>query len=85
MFILRRLTNKGDQINTCLNETYALILKESNPSEFEKALQNWGDINPDIYGFITFNNGKDIEPLYFKSKYYIMTGSGDTFSNVSLR
>jgi hypothetical protein len=89
MFILRRITSDQVEINTCLNSEYVLTLKEKNSKEFEKTIKslkfdNAEDIK-DIYGFVTFNDGSSIMPLYKKSFYYIMTSDGNTFANISLK
>lgn len=92
MFILRRITSEGNQVNICLNQSYNLVLKETNKEEFNKAAVAWSEgitdyigIDQTIYGFIIYNDGKDISPLYLPSSYYIMTGNGDTFSNITFK
>jgi len=39
----------------------------------------------DIYGFVVYNEGQSIIPLYKKSVYFMMTESGKTFANLSLK
>lgn len=89
MFILRRITSESIEINTCLGMSYVLILKERNNVEFEKTakLMKWdvAEMTADIYGFISFNNGSEIMPLYEKSHYFIMASDGKTVANISYR
>ena len=85
MFILRRITAKGGEINTNLGDYYTLFLKDSSPEGFNQTTKLWSeeDVN-DLYGVICFGeNGESIMPLYLGSKYYIMTGDGQTFDNIS--
>jgi pyoverdine/dityrosine biosynthesis protein Dit1 len=86
MFILRRITGDGNEVNICLNESYHLILQD-NSEEFAKTLKVWDESSTEakLYGFIVYNNGKDIEPLYKPSTYYIMCSDGKTFSNITFR
>lgn len=84
MFILRRITSKGLEANTCLGIEYVLVLKEKNEEEFKERIKLWDeDAQKDLYGLVCFEDGASIMPLYKKSSYYIMTGDGNTFSNVS--
>jgi hypothetical protein len=84
MFILRRITSKGLELNTCLGIEYVLVLKEVNESEFRDRVKLWGEEDlKDLYGVVCFDDGGSIMPLYKKSSYYIMTGDGKTFSNIS--
>jgi hypothetical protein len=87
MFVLRRITSNGSEINTPLKESYNLITEERNPEEYKTTLKVWIDLesDPDIYGFIVHNNGTDIIPLYKKSTYFVMTGSGQTFANITYK
>lgn len=87
MFILRRITSENVEINTSLDIEYVLVTKERNPKEFQETAGTLelGDEERDVYGFITFNGGKDIMPLYIKSKYYIMASDGKTFDNITFK
>ena len=88
MFILRRITSESIEINECLGTRYVLILKERNNAEFERAakIMNWDDADmaKDVYGFITYNNGANIMPLYQESSYFIMASDGKTVANISM-
>ena len=87
MFILRRITSKSIEINDCLGTSYVMILKERNSVEFEKTAKAMklddADMTKDMYGFITYNNGVNIMPLYQKSHYFIMASDGKTVANIS--
>jgi hypothetical protein len=84
MFILRRLTSQNAEINTILGETYNLIDRERNIEDFKKSLKvmMWED-DPNIYGFISYNDGAKLQALYAKSVYFVMTSDGKTFSNIT--
>lgn len=84
MFILRRITSKGLELNTCLGIEYVLVLKEVNESEFKERTKLWHEYElEDLYGIVCFDDGASIMPLRKESSYYIMTGDGKTFSNIS--
>jgi hypothetical protein len=87
MFILRRITSESIEINDCLGTSYVMILKERNIVEFERTANaiKWDDADTikDVYGFISYNNGADVMPLYKKSHYYVMASDGRTFANIS--
>lgn len=84
MFILRRISSKDLQANTCLGLEYVLVLKEENNEEFKERTKLWDEDDlKDVYGIIAFEDGSLIMPLYLKSSYYVMTSDGKTFANVS--
>ena len=87
MFILRRIVPDGNEINTCIGNTYNYIRKEENKDEYEKTLNYWlkglKREDNDIYGFLVYNSGADIMPLYQRSVYFIMTSNGQTFANIT--
>lgn len=86
MFILRRIQSDLTEINTCLGIDYVLVLKEKTREEFDKTICLWkAEYLENVYGVVTFNEGKSIMPLYNNSQYYIMTSDGKTFSNISLK
>ncbi len=85
MFILRKISGQGVQMNFALGKSYTLITKERNPKEFEKLAFPKGKsscIETCIYGFVSEEHGK-LHQLSDKQKSYIMTGDGKTFANVS--
>jgi len=90
MYTLRRINSDKLEINTNLNENYVLVLEEKNKKEFSnigtKILKfETPEELKDIYGFVSFNEGQSIIPLYKKSQYYIMQSDGKTFDNITLK
>lgn len=87
MFVLRRITSNGDEGNTCIGEAYNYVRKEENPEEYDATLRAWllglKRNDEDIYGFVIYNGGQTITPLYKKSVYFIMMGNGQTFANIT--
>ena len=84
MLVLRRITEENLEINTEIGDEYVLVLKEKHKEEFERQTESWTKENlKDIYGLILFNCSESIMPLYSQSNYYVMTGDGKTFSNIS--
>lgn len=84
MFILRKITGNGGELNFALGDSYSLILKESNPKEFKEVLSVGGHdaFEDDLYGFIT--HGDCQHHMLFKNHFnYIMTDTGKTFTNVT--
>jgi len=85
MFILRKVSGNGVEMNFSLGENYTHITKESNPEEFKQMVKSGGVIDdPIIYGYIAYDGGK-VLGLSSNQSNYIMTESGITFSNVSLK
>ena len=71
--------------NTSLGENYVLIDEDKNPVDFKKSIAVLKcDIN-ETYGFISYKEGIKLIPLYKKSTYFIMTGGGQTFANVTYK
>lgn len=85
MFILRKITGQGVEMNITLGQSYTYIGKIENPQEFDRTLTEiFKRINEDIiYAFVSNESGEAI-PLYSTQRNYIMTESGKTFKNVSL-
>jgi len=84
MFILRKITGDGLQMNFALGDDYNFVDKEANPKEFNsmKDFFKWDD---EVYAFVSYKDGARTMPLYPKQKAFIMTESGKTFANVSQR
>ena len=85
MFILRRITSENVERNTVLGESYLLINAERNQKDFNESLKIMKCNKEDVYGFISHDEGSKLIPLYKKSTYFVMTESGKTFANVSLK
>lgn len=84
MFILRRISKEKLEINTFLDVFYSLILKEKNKEEFECKTKLWNENDlQGVYGLVCVDDTDLIMPLYEDSSYFIMTSTGQTFSNIS--
>lgn len=84
MFILRKITGNGGELNFALGDSYSLILKDKNPKEFKEVLYVNGHnaFLDDIYGFIGYGDSK-FHMLFISHFNYIMTENGKTFKNVT--
>jgi len=87
MFVLRRITSENLESNTNLGESYVLIDHEKNKEEYEKTVKamKWDKDDYSCYGFISYNEGNKLIPLYKKSTYFIMASNGQTFANISFK
>jgi len=87
MFVLRRITLKNLENNTSLGDSYNLIDKERNKEDYEFAFKTmkWSAPDEMVYGFISYNEGSKLIPLYKKSTYFIMASNGQTFANISYK
>lgn len=91
MFILRRITGQGFQINQIVGDDYGLISRGENYEEFKKCFLTYfdkphlDDKNDDdtknVYAFISFNC--KLQPLYNRQRNYMMTSNGQTFANLN--
>lgn len=91
MFILRRISSDGVQINVVLGRRYTLVTKSANPKDFDRTFElMWkgeskqSDIYKEIYAFVSDDND-GIHSLYINQDNYIMTGGGTTFDNILFR
>lgn len=86
MFILRRITEEKVEQNIYLDLEYTLLLKDKNKKEFEDWTKQWTEEDLiDVYGIVCFEDSNSAVPLYLKNTYYIMTGEGKTFSNITYK
>jgi hypothetical protein len=86
MFILRKISpNSFGQENLQIGDFYRLSHFIYTPADFKEALKEFdGSTEVDkVYGFVHYNNGHDIYPLYNGDQYYIMTENGKTFDNLT--
>lgn len=96
MFILRRISGRGIQMNHVLGEQYTIIGKFENPEEFKRTfLQHFkkdhvadSDETSDfdtknVTFFIANEDGSILQPIYKNQQNYIMTDSGRTFDNLN--
>lgn len=88
MFVLRRVSPRGEQYNSILGKGYTVVYKETN----QEAFDNYCKLNPDkvtnlekkeTYAVIVYET--DGMPLYKTDKNYVMTSDGKTFENISFR
>ena len=86
MFVLRKISSDGVQLNFSLGESYTLVTEETNPKEFERSsLAFWKEAKPEnTYGFVSDQQGR-LFPLFKNQWNYIMTSNGKTFANVTLK
>jgi len=83
MFILRKISGDGIQMNFDLGKSYTLLTEEQNPKDFKSLKDKTVYSNDDcIYGFVCEEGGKEHQ-LSSSQKSYIMTSDGKTFANVS--
>ena len=83
MFILRKISGDGIQMNFSLGKHYVLTTRD-NAEEFKKlSLAFWDKEDPEeTYGYISDQEG-NLHALFNGQFNYIMTQSGATFANVS--
>lgn len=83
MFVLRKVFKDGVESNTCIGNSYIVVDKEKSLEEFNRSFDVFGYDNYDlIYGFISYDEGKEVIPLYNTQKNYIMNGNGGLFANI---
>lgn len=95
MFILRRISSKGVQMNQIVGRGYTYIDKFRNPDEFKRAMSTvFKNDNPEesklkindaghgCYAFVC--EGHLSLPLYEKQKNLIMTSDGSIFEDLSI-
>lgn len=87
MFILRRITSEGNEVNMVVGESYNVTHSQFNEAEFIKLkdILKIDNSEAEIFCFITYKGGIEYEPLYKKSSYYMMTENGNTFANLSFK
>lgn len=94
MYTLRTITDNNIQQNESIGDKYSWVDKLSNYTEFQKLFleafneNHVADLDPtsttltkECEGFLLYKG--EILPLFSKNRYYIMTESGKTFSNLS--
>lgn len=87
MFILRQINKEGLESNMCLGNRYSITNRDQHPVRFNESL-GVTVTHPDqekVFAIVSFNKGSDSYPLYEGQSYYIMTESGRTFANVTMR
>jgi hypothetical protein len=87
MFALRQINREGLESNLSLGNRYNIVHRDRHPERFKEALGNTVT-HPDqekVYAILIYDGGTDSYPLYEGQYYYIMTESGRTFDNVTMR
>lgn len=89
MILRTRFTN-GEQVNTDLGKEYVLTQKEVSPDQYEAAEKTcFGksveEFKGMAHGFITYDNGKEIIPLYKGFDYYVLAESGVLFADLTFK
>lgn len=83
MFVLRRYSSDGVEINSEIGISYTIISKNHNPEQFEKSRELHKDDDPELFAYIYGNSLENgYQPLYRRQESYIMTGSGKTFCHL---
>lgn len=88
MYTLRKITGEGVQMNFNLGNSYSVVTLEANEEQFKKEYELfWNEKHSEkseTYAFVSYEGG-NVLPLYKNQFNYIMTDSGKTFSNLSLK
>lgn len=98
MFILRKINGQGLESNIAIGYSYNFVNRETHYEEFCKWYKTIFEkdhvadddeqsdrFSKDCYGFVVYNQGSEVFPLYKKQRNYIMTGEGKTFSNLTFK
>lgn len=84
MFILRKITGAGVQINITLGQSYTMVHKTYNPLEFKRTYDHAFKESyeeKEIFAFVSDESG-EVLPLFPNQKNYVMTETGQTFSHI---
>jgi hypothetical protein len=98
MYTLRRISGQGVEMNFALGQSYTVVHRftayESFKRDFEKMFErpHVADLDPtadentkSVYALVGTHGGEKVYPLYFGQQAYIMTESGSTFSNLTMK
>ena len=98
MFVLRQFANGGVESNRILGDHYQVIYREQQYDLFQQTFKDHfeqdhvADLDPSsteatkkCFGFIIFQDGSRLWPLYCHEHYYVMTGKGSTFSCLTMK
>jgi hypothetical protein len=89
MYTLRKITGQdGIEFNFGLGSGYSLVMKDRNSDAFKtmfdahaKGAFDWDE----VYGFVIGHDDNKTHCLFIKQHNFIMTDSGKTFSNITLK
>ncbi len=86
MLILRTILESGEESNQDLGDNYHLLRKNQDDDRFNQLLEYTtvaDKYKTDVFAVVsTYSYVKHI-PLFKNNKYYIMTDSGKTFTNLT--
>lgn len=98
MYTLRRISSKGVQMNFALGKSYTLIDRFASYEDFQNHFKKFfdrghvADLDPSanddtkrVYCFVGNEDGSDEHALWMGQQAYIMTESGATFSNLTMK
>jgi hypothetical protein len=96
MYTLRRISGQGAEMNLSLGSTYTVIHRDTAYDLFRSDFERFfgkpyvSDIDHDddimrVYAFVASDGGKEIYPLYTGQQAYVMTESGATISNLTMK
>lgn len=98
MYTLRRISGEGVEMNFALGNQYTVVNRfisyEAFRDDFYKfyGKNHVADLDPaaddetkNVYAFVSSDVNECVYPLYYKQSAYIMTDSGKTFSNLTLK
>lgn len=90
-FILRVHDENGIETNVVLGEKYKVVRKDTNEKDFNANFDEYHGEGYSLseydntFAFISFNSGEELIALKHTDNVYVMTGSGQTFSNLTLK
>jgi len=85
MFVLRRITSENLTSNTAIGDSYIVVDSERNQKDFNFLIDSQKCDKKDVHGFVSYNEGSKVIPLYKKSVYFVMVSNGRTFENISYK
>lgn len=98
MFVLRTISNGGSESNIAIGNEYTVIYRETNNIVFSQSYCSYFDIDvvlelepasnkpeAQCFAFVVYQDGSKIWPLYCNDHYYMMTETGSTFNNLTLK
>lgn len=98
MYTLRRISGQGVEMNFALGKSYTVVDRNVSYEEFRRDFERFfnkphvADMDPTsddntkrVYAFVGDEGGQHVYCLYTGQQAYIMTESGSTFSNLTLK
>lgn len=95
MYTLTEIGKDNVQTHDYLGYGFSVVDKEKSPDEFLKAYMAYAgenvtgitieNIEEPIFSFVISEGGKEVFPLFFLRRYYIVTENGKTFKNLTFK